>query len=449
MQAKVSLYVAAKRKPEEKKTPPEVKSIKVPIPTFPPTAMVYSIPKSTVPEKLAEREEPESPAVDIVSAAIMAKVLEERERERALAKHCDTCTCSKSLKIIHNTVTHNVGTQTGGDYKNSLCLRCNTDLDSNSGMMKIVKDAGTTKSKSVPIYTHDYDNNFLQVGNSSRTVRPNVVKVEPNNYLKENDDSSSVQNFNKTQAHEDDTTQKLRHHRLCDKTNSSSGFQLEKCDPSAKNKNEPVVKGPRYCSVRVQSGSKNILLDNVHNDVAPVLYTHPTDKKSKKDDHNSRILNGITKTHEFKPLIISQTTNSYSSNHSIKKTQSYSSDDSKSINLVDESIQNQQRVAEWIQSNQNNMGTKGSSSDNSISSSIKKSELVSDIDPARYAEMENNVKKFLFGESQSEFLKKVAIGKQNYQNLRDYSNSINSNSNNNNAEKARVSRSNSHTETEI
>lgn len=32
-------------------------------------------------------------SMDIVSAAIMAKVLEEREKERSQAKHCDSCTC--------------------------------------------------------------------------------------------------------------------------------------------------------------------------------------------------------------------------------------------------------------------------------------------------------------------------------------------------------------------
>lgn len=32
--------------------------------------------------------------VDIVSAAIMAKVLKEREKERLTRKHCQTCTCS-------------------------------------------------------------------------------------------------------------------------------------------------------------------------------------------------------------------------------------------------------------------------------------------------------------------------------------------------------------------
>lgn len=119
-----------KRKPEEKKSPPEIKSIKVPIPTFPPTAMVYSVPKSPKPDRKFDVEE-EQPAVDIVSAAIMAKVLEERQRERALTKHCDTCTCSKHLKIIYNNSHHNVGTQTG-EYKEMLCIKCNDNAQLNS-----------------------------------------------------------------------------------------------------------------------------------------------------------------------------------------------------------------------------------------------------------------------------------------------------------------------------
>jgi len=36
---------------------------------------------------------PEEPVVDIVSAAIMAKVLEERERERSQQQHCESCRC--------------------------------------------------------------------------------------------------------------------------------------------------------------------------------------------------------------------------------------------------------------------------------------------------------------------------------------------------------------------
>lgn len=115
-----------KKKPEERKSVSEAKSIKVPIPTFPPTAMVYSVPKSPRPEKKIEPDI-EAPSVDIVSAAIMAKVLEERQKEKALAKHCDTCTCAKNLRIIYDNAHHSIGTQTG-DYCEMLCLRCNENI---------------------------------------------------------------------------------------------------------------------------------------------------------------------------------------------------------------------------------------------------------------------------------------------------------------------------------
>ncbi|KAF5302154.1 hypothetical protein FQR65_LT19124 [Abscondita terminalis] len=337
-------------------------------------------------EKVTVRKE--SPTADIVSAAIMAKVLEERERERSLIKHCDTCTCSKNLKILHDVINHSVGTQTG-ESNSSLCLRCNADVDLTP--VQIVKSTENIKSKNVPIYTNEYDNCPLQ-------VRPNIVKVEPNNYLKENDstcsfDSCHAQNSKPTSQNSKLSNQdqdNLNHHFLND---NSQHFHTE---------NGAKMKGPRYCSVRMQSGSKNILLDNVHNSIAPVLYTHPADKKNIK------------------------------SAPKISQTLSYSSDERKSIDLVAESVLNQQRVAEWIQSNQNNMIVDKTQPDS-----------FNTIDPVKYAEMENNVKKFLFGESKSEFLKKVAIGKQNYQNLRDHNKCIHTEENH------KIRRSHSHTETEI
>lgn len=123
-----------KKKIDEKKITPEVINIKVPIPTFPPTAMVYSIPKSPNAERKAEPDV-EAPPVDVVSAAIMAKVLEERQKERAMVKHCDTCTCSKSFKIVHDSSHHNVGTQTG-EYKAMLCIKCNDSVKAISNSSK-------------------------------------------------------------------------------------------------------------------------------------------------------------------------------------------------------------------------------------------------------------------------------------------------------------------------
>lgn len=100
MQAKVRTYVAQKRCSAEV-AQPDVKSITVPISTFPPTAMVYNITKPTV-EKHSDDDDSDDckPPVDVVSAAIMAKVLEDREKERIFAKHCDTCTCHRSILMV-------------------------------------------------------------------------------------------------------------------------------------------------------------------------------------------------------------------------------------------------------------------------------------------------------------------------------------------------------------
>lgn len=121
--------MSSKKKIDEKKTTPDVKNIKVPIPTFPPTAMVYSIPKTGNSEKKAEPdvELAAPPPVDVVSAAIMAKVLEERQKERSMVKHCDTCTCAKNLKIVYDRSHHSIGTQTG-EYKAMLCIKCNDNV---------------------------------------------------------------------------------------------------------------------------------------------------------------------------------------------------------------------------------------------------------------------------------------------------------------------------------
>lgn len=72
--------------------------------------------------------------------------------------------------------------------------------------------------------------------------------------------------------------------------------------------------------------------------------------------------------------------------------------------VASEAQNQQQRVADWIRSNVDEPDV--SSSDNS------RSENADGIDRARYAEMEENVKRFLFGES--DFLKTVEIGKNKY-----------------------------------
>ncbi|KAK3919632.1 Tight junction-associated protein 1 [Frankliniella fusca] len=109
LQHKVRTPMASKRCPSESSCPPakvERKTIKVPIPRFPLTAMVYSVNKAPSEKDMSdeEREIGEgNPPVDIVSAAILAKILEERERVRHLKKHFSTGSCSSLLKVDANT----------------------------------------------------------------------------------------------------------------------------------------------------------------------------------------------------------------------------------------------------------------------------------------------------------------------------------------------------------
>ncbi|KAG5897859.1 hypothetical protein JTB14_024893 [Gonioctena quinquepunctata] len=412
VQSQVSNYMTVKKKPEERRLVSEMKNIKVqvPIPTFPPTAMVYSVPKPPKPEITTE-EDVESAQVDIVSAAIMAKVLEERQKERANAKHCDSCTCAKNLRIVYNETHHSVGTQTG-DFKEMLCLRCNNSVLSNAANIKIVRNTEPKSHRVVPIYP-------LETLESTATQTTyNVVKVQPNNFLieksKMSSKSSSLIDSNKASPKTDVipkntetepqgvvllVNEKSDHHRLCDKSQPSYELEcnIEKAESernedktSAKNAS---LKGPRYCSMRLQTGTKNILLDNAHNNVAPILYT---------------------RSHKVKHEVAAQPDESSNTETSNEQFNSMT---------TDTSAQNQQRVAEWIQSN---MDDELSSSENSRCELLgsRKPNCSPKTDKDKYAEMEENVKRFLFGEN--EFLKTVEIGKKKYRRLRDDGESENS-----------------------
>lgn len=98
-------------------TNPDFKVIRVPIPTFPPTAMVYSVSKAG--ESSLEDQSSLAPVhqtpVDVVSAAIMAKVLEERAKERNFQRTPLTrtwsCRCESSRWATVDTEEKGVQTQ--------------------------------------------------------------------------------------------------------------------------------------------------------------------------------------------------------------------------------------------------------------------------------------------------------------------------------------------------
>ncbi|XP_019755483.2 uncharacterized protein LOC109534312 isoform X1 [Dendroctonus ponderosae] len=385
VQTQVAVYMNNKRKPlEEKRAPLEPKSIKVPIPTFPPTAMVYSVPKSP---KLAEQplvEDQPSQQVDIVSAAIMAKVLEERQKEKALAKHCDTCTCAKSLKIIYEVSHHHIGTQTGPECRENVVLP-----QAHSTGLSILKTVVEKSKRSSP-----YPNLVAPLPLEAGPNPQNVVKVQPNNFLIETTHTVAVQKPEDDAQGLPDLIEfedvgGLRVLEVPHLNEEEEEEEKRAIDKSSLVGASEVLRGPRYASMLVQSGSKNILLDNAHNSIAPVLYTRSVGKVKQPSSQN--IQNSSQKPDSC----------------------SVSSHGSKHMSVVSEnSTQHQQRISDWVQIT---VEQEISSPDNSRTEELKidpKKEQEIKQDKARYAEMEENVKRFLFGES--DFWKTVEIGKLKY-----------------------------------
>lgn len=138
----------------------------------------------------------------------------------------------------------------------------------------------------------------------------------------------------------------------------------------------------------VQTGSKNILLDNVDNNYAPVIYTRQSsaEKKHKKQENLE------------KPNV-----QVYESSH----TGSVSSDDknAKSLSLSeDNSLHKQQRVAEWVQ-NLDEIETSGSE--------------ISKSDQKRNSDAEQQLEKIKIEKNKEEQkpIRKISNGKQKYQSL--------------------------------
>jgi hypothetical protein len=63
--------------------------------------MVYNIAKPIIDQQDINNDNAKPP-IDMVSATIMAKVLEDREKERIFARHCNTCTCHRSVLKVDN-----------------------------------------------------------------------------------------------------------------------------------------------------------------------------------------------------------------------------------------------------------------------------------------------------------------------------------------------------------
>jgi len=130
LQQKVKHHMNIRKRDQSTHTTPpapDVRTIRVPISTFPPTAMVYSVNKLGIADKQLPTTDVNKPPVDLVSAAIMAKVLEERAKERRPRPvDCGTCGGYRVVseeqqqgmwRDTENKATQTVGCQCEGPVK--------------------------------------------------------------------------------------------------------------------------------------------------------------------------------------------------------------------------------------------------------------------------------------------------------------------------------------------
>lgn len=132
-----------------------------------------------------------------VSPSIVAKFLEDELKSRD-AKHCETCQCgTRDLTVLADIQkSFSVGTQTivQNDMQNSLCLRCNSNLNSPSRadspyLIKLVKSSDSVISEtksSVSVADSTAQNDKLFTPSKKDDLMVNPI---------------------------------LSHHRLCDRTN--------------------------------------------------------------------------------------------------------------------------------------------------------------------------------------------------------------------------------------
>ncbi|GIY16151.1 uncharacterized protein CEXT_258451 [Caerostris extrusa] len=126
--------------------PPDVRTIKVSVPTLPPAAMVYSVNKSSAQANNVQTSPAASNGEEVtpdhVSAAIIAKVLEERSLERKTAASLKK---QKFMEENHRGLDlRNVAIQT--DCQRPIICRCQHSLKYRS----LVPDCETIRTSKEP-----------------------------------------------------------------------------------------------------------------------------------------------------------------------------------------------------------------------------------------------------------------------------------------------------------
>lgn len=229
--------------------------------------------------------------VDIVSAAIMAKVLEEREKERMQTKHCESCTCP----VLSTTQSKCVQTELFESCEKCVCTnqlgvsrkdeKCVTGRSSSpmSVRGKVLEKDNKHKDSEFNILTKERVNKRLDKSSLFKTnqnkqlgkIEADLDRLAQSRAKKIDDKLEKVQEgilVNIEQYNEDNDSGfgKLL---SGDEDWPPCGESPTEADSliSFDNKvNKPS--GPRHCSVRVQAGTSNILLDNVVDPYTPILY---------------------------------------------------------------------------------------------------------------------------------------------------------------------------------
>ncbi|CAK1543160.1 unnamed protein product [Leptosia nina] len=271
-----------------------------------------------------------------ISASLMSKILEDSIQDTVTkhCDTC-TCSKSQNKPFCYNESYYSISTQTqlSGEMKNSLCLNCNAEIKSpNSGLsVRSISPHGISiineKFNSgcpTPIITVRQSIKEKEIHVPSiEAIKGNISEFKeeekPKLEVLPKDAVPKIEDLRKDTVNVEPTV----HHKLCDRTktsissnkgsihsanedflikdihsskdkikspspliegsimrknsqssmgNGSRTSSVAKSTVSTHKSTNQVGPGPRFCHLRMQAGSKNILLDNAEPDVPPVLY---------------------------------------------------------------------------------------------------------------------------------------------------------------------------------
>lgn len=228
--------------------------------------------------------------MDIVSAAIMAKILEEREKERQNVKHCGTCICPlQRVFSDQSSQTEDFVQLAKADNTRFFIENNSLFANSRNHIVKVesyqsqspsVSSAILIERSSVPLANSNNNNNNNSSSGSNNNASSNHTAAAPQ---KKNDILKL--NVGRNRYHSSKLSRGVNRGLYCTKKEKTEDVvrNSEICldgsvrfsDATQKSVNskdvaidvEPDVdrhtkSGPRRCSVSVQMGSSNILLDN-------------------------------------------------------------------------------------------------------------------------------------------------------------------------------------------